>query len=121
MAESADARRARQSAQRRLARERQSGKQPDELRRAGEAYRAAIRRRIERGEEVGPAFARAAEEYRPRGMNVLAQIGQSVETVWVDNLLKDQRRDIQKHWMLIRDYLFYAADNPDVADTATGI
>jgi hypothetical protein len=120
MAEPAEARRARQRAQRQLARERQSGKQPDELRRAGEAYRASIRRRIERGEEVGPGFARAVEEYRPKGMNVLAQIGLSVETVWVDNLLKDQRRDIQKHWMLIRDYLFYAVDNPDVADNATG-
>jgi hypothetical protein len=118
MAESAEARRARQRAQRQLARERQSGKQPDELRRAGEAYRAAIRRRIERGEEVGPGFARAVEEYRPKGMNVLAQFGQSVETVWVENLLKEQRLAVQKHWMLIREYLFYGVENPD--DTARG-
>jgi hypothetical protein len=53
-------------------------------------------------------------------MNVLAQFGQGVETVWVDNLVKAERRAVQKHWMLIWEYLFYGVDNPDMAETATG-
>jgi hypothetical protein len=51
-------------------------------------------------------------------MNVLAQMGRSVETVWVDNLVKAERQAVRKHWMLIRGYLFYGVDNPD--ETARG-
>jgi hypothetical protein len=53
-------------------------------------------------------------------MNVLAQIGQDVETVWIENLVKAERLAVQKHWMLIREYLIYGVDNPDLAETAQG-